>query len=208
MLLFHTRLEIWGDVNLLSMLVTFWLPFLVSFPSNPWFIHLFPFLLIWLFSAIFLYVLSRAQCAIEGVGRGGVVLYGWRRSIHGFAREIIQAHDLLCQHEAQFRVPVPLPVPKATGESSSSDNLWVQYRNRDCDQTIYQDPQVHNGFINFCFHESTQVCEYDQDFPSQHSINWNKKQRIFFFWFCQWLSCLYFLIYFHQYRSAAIGSYL
>ena len=106
------------------------------------------------------YVIVRVVC--EAVG-GGVGSHGWRRSVHGFAREIILACNLMCQPEAWCWVPVCPPVPQGTGELSSADHLWVW--SCDCDSTVYSTPHMRNGFVHFHCHDLTQICNYNQSFP-------------------------------------------
>ena len=135
--------EIWGDaIVLLSMLVSSHLPLLVLFPSNTWFIRLFTFFLpqiLSILSAPVCYCMRSVQMRGEG---GGVGSHGWCRDVLVLARKMTLEHDLMCQPEVQCRVPVRIPLLKGTLESSSSDHSWLQYRNRNCNLTVYPSPYV------------------------------------------------------------------
>ena len=119
-----------GDATvLLSVLVSFHLPFLFGFrfPSDLWFIRQFPWFLRQFISLLTSHVVLCARCA-DGGGGGG---HGWCGGVLGFARKFKLALYLMCQSDSWFRVPVRIPVPQGTGESSSVYHTWVQYCNRD-----------------------------------------------------------------------------
>ena len=100
-------------------------------------------------------------------GRGGEGSYGRKKLIRGFGREIILAHNLLCQPKDWFRVPVWLPVLQGTGKLTSMDhNMWVLLCNRTCDTNVNPASHVQTGFIHFRFHESTQIRKYNRVLPT------------------------------------------
>ena len=52
---------------------------------------------------------------MRGVQMGGGGLHGWHGGVLGFTRELMLAHNLMCQPDSQIRVPVRIPVPQGTG---------------------------------------------------------------------------------------------
>ena len=99
---------------------------------------------------------------------GGEVGWGHMGDVEacfGFTRKFMLARDLMRQLNAWLWVRVRLPVRQGTGVSSSTDNTWVQYSNRDWNLTVYPDLQMQTGFVHYCLHNSTQLCKYDQGFP-------------------------------------------
>ena len=153
---------------LFFMLVTFGLPILVRFSSNPWFICQYPCVLLRNISSACRRGFLRARCANEGEGGGGS--HGWWIIVCIFARKIIMVRDLMCQPEAQCRFPVRLQVLQGTGGLSSADHVWVWPSNHDCDPTINLVSHVQNVFIHFFCHKSSQIFEYRQSYPHYHSI--------------------------------------
>ena len=119
-----------GATVLLSLLVSFRLPFWFSFrfPSDLCFIRQFPWFLRQFISLLISRVVLCARCAGGGGGGGG---HGWRGGVLGFARKFKLARYLMCQPGPWFRVPVRIPVPQGTGGSSSAYHTWVQSCNRD-----------------------------------------------------------------------------
>ena len=92
-------------------------------------------------------------------------------------RKIVLAQNLLRQDKAWYRVPVQLPVPQGTGETSSTDHAEVWLRNRDCNPEVDPSTYVWKGFIKFYHHESTQICEYNEGLLTEHAIYWEYKRR-------------------------------
>ena len=135
-------------------------------------------------------------------GGGGV--HGWQIIVCVFVHRIIMTHDLICQPEAWFWVPVHILAPRGTRELSSMDHVWVWYSNRDWNVTVNPASHMQNGFIHFRCHELTQICEYDQGFPPYHGINRKNKWRNFSPWLWQFLLWLPFLVFYHQSRSSGI----
>ena len=163
------------------MSVTFGLPILVWFPSNPWFIGQYPWFLLqdissvchcWFSPSVALEITRKVR---KLGGKGGVTWVA--KIVRGYAHGIIMAHYLLCQPKAQFQVPLRLPVLQRTWELISSDFSWVWPC--DCNYNPTFNPALHmqNGFIHFCCHESTQICKYNQGLPPYHAINRKKKRR-------------------------------
>ena len=113
---------------LYSMPVTFGLPILVWFPSDPWLYDYIPgsysriFPLSDAVGCICYFYLERARGA-QMRGEGGVT--GVAKIVHGLASKMILAHYLLCQPEARCQVPVRIPVLQGTGKSNSADHEWV-----------------------------------------------------------------------------------
>ena len=163
-----------GATVLFSMSVTFGLPVLVRFLSNTCFICQHPWFLLQHISSVCCRRLLCMRCTNE-VGEGGVT---WvTNNCLRILTEIIMARDLMCQIEARCQVPVRIPVPQGTGESSYTDHVLVWTCNRNYDLTANPSSRVRNGFIHFRCHESTKISEYDQGLLSKNAIN-RKKKRI------------------------------
>ena len=140
-------------------------------------------------------MLLLAWCTNEA---GGVRSHGRSRGVLGLRRKNILACNLMCQPESQFWVPVRLPVQQGTGESSSVDNLWVQYCDCGCDLTVYPYSHVQYGFVHFHCHDPNKIHKYDQGLPPLHAIGRNNKRIKCFRWSWQCLTCLSLLIVSHR----------
>ena len=117
------------------------------FPSDPCYIRQFP----WYVRRSISLLTSPCgtTCVVQEWGGGGGGWHGWRGGIPGLACKFKLVHNLLCQTDSWYRVPVRFPFPQRTGESISVDHTWVQSCNQDCDYTVYPTPYVRNGFIHF-----------------------------------------------------------
>ena len=149
------------------MLVTFDLPIFVQFLSDTCFIRRYPLFLLWNISSIFHHWFSLSM-ALESTYMvrkwwGEVGFAQVSKHFHGHAHKINIARHLFCQPEAQWRVPVWFLELQRTGELSSADYSWVW----PCDCNFYPNlnpaSHVQNDFINYFWHELTQIHKYDQD---------------------------------------------
>ena len=113
-----------------------------------------------LYTKIHCYVFSTCSTT-RGLraGVGGVGSHGWLGGVPGLVHVFNQLVSLTCQPDYRFRIPVRLPFPQGTGDSSSEDHLWVGPHNRDFDLTVYPPPYLQKGFVHFSLHDSTKLRE-------------------------------------------------
>ena len=132
------------------------------FPSDPWFLRLFPFFLRQIL--LLLYPPGGTTCTVHEWGGGGVS-QGWRVGVLGLLCLVKCAWNSTCQPDSLFWIPVRIPVLKGTGESISADHTWVIYCNSDCYSTVYSPLWLRNVFFPFLCYGSTQLHEYVQGLP-------------------------------------------
>ena len=108
-------------------------------------------------------------------GRAGVGSCRWKYSYDWCAHDMILAHDLLRESEAQSRVTFQIPFLQGNVEASSVYHTGVRPRDRGCNLAVNLAMHMQNGFVHFCFHESTQIREYEQGLLYKHAINRNNK---------------------------------
>ena len=105
-------------------------------------------------------------------GQGGREGSGcWQKCLREGACKIILARKLLHQAEAQYQVPIQLPVLQGVGKERSADNTGVQLRDRDCNPDADPDMHVWYGFLKFFCHESTKGYEYDYSLLLENAID-------------------------------------
>ena len=104
-----------GATVLYYLSVTFGLPILAQFPSDPYFNHRYPWFLLWNISSACYHRLSpfvAVDCTRGAQMRGGGEgSHGWKKIVCGCAHKIILVHNLSCQPEAQGWVLVRLLNP-------------------------------------------------------------------------------------------------
>ena len=189
------------------MLVSFWIPFLIHFPSNPCFICQFPcfFLrIISLPSATVWYRMHGAR--MRGVGRDVVAWVVYRRSwscTQNYAG-------------ARFNVPTQGLIPGPSLAPFPAGNLVVEL----CRSFVIIISQTQLQFGHLTIPELAKwVCPFllpmsglkfasttRDSLPSIPSTERTKGEK-HSCWFWQFLPCLSLLIVYHQARNATIGSY-
>ena len=87
---------------------------------------------------------------------------GWQGGPLGLVRVFKWACSLTCQPDSWFWIPVWLLLPQGAGEPSSA----LGPCNGNCYSTVYPPLYFQKGFLPFLCHESSQLQEYDQGFPT------------------------------------------
>ena len=98
---------------------------------------------------------------LGGLGWGGGGYLGWCGGVLGLIRVFNRAYSLTCQPNSKFWISAWLPFPQGTGKPSSTDHLWIEPRNGNCDLTVYPPLYLRKGFYTFLCHESAQWREYE-----------------------------------------------
>ena len=117
----------------------------------------------------------------------------WQKHLRWFFHKIILDRDLLCSSKAQYQVPVWFPFPQGTEYISFSYPVVVQPRDRDFDPDINPAMYVWNGFLEFFYHELTQICEYDDGHITKNFIHWEEKGRKMFLLITEFLTLFIFI---------------